>query len=149
MQSGHNLSKSLAVVAALLFSSSSVFAQSAPAPTLDPVAQLLAQPAVRVGEVAVAPDALRGYYQSGGARLWTGGSGVLDTAFELASELDALDRDGLAPADYTQFLPLGWQDAADPEELAQVEIGLSSALVKAARDLYGGRTTPSISDPDI
>ncbi|MEM1364927.1 MAG: L,D-transpeptidase family protein [Pseudomonadota bacterium] len=117
------------------------------APT--PFEQLLSQSAVMIGDVAISPEALADYYRVGGPRLWTSSAGVSDQAFELASELDALDRDGLSPADYTRYLPAGWQNATSADMLDTVEIGLSMALVKAARDLHGGRTTPSISAPDI
>ncbi|MEN0087470.1 MAG: L,D-transpeptidase family protein [Pseudomonadota bacterium] len=136
----------LMVVSACL----AVFAQPAIAQGAQtPLQALLEQSAVKIGDIAVSPDTLRDYYQAGGRKLWTQGNQVSSLAFQLASELDELDRDGLAPADYTQFLPEAWQSATAPDALAQIEIGLSSALIKAARDLYGGRTTPSISAPDI
>jgi len=80
--------------------------------------------------------------------VWTTDSGLSKRGQELVRALSEAGADGLEPGDYLGGLKV------DPatlrgDELAAAELYLSQAAVTYARDLFGGRTTPSISEPDI
>lgn len=80
--------------------------------------------------------------------IWTGDKGLSRRGEELIAVIGAAGADGLEPRDYLGALP------ADPaslsgDDLSALELYLSQAALHFSRDLFAGRTTPSISEPDI
>lgn len=80
--------------------------------------------------------------------VWTGKQGLTGQGTELVRLLQSAGSDGLEPADYLSALPANVNSLAG-ENLAAAELYLSEAAAKYSRDLYGGRTTPAVSEPDI
>ena len=80
--------------------------------------------------------------------IWTTDSGLTKRGQELVEVLSAAGSDGLSPADYLSGFP-GNASSLRGDDLSALELFLSEAALKFARDLHGGRTTPAISEPDI
>jgi murein L,D-transpeptidase YcbB/YkuD len=80
--------------------------------------------------------------------IWTGKQGLTPQGAELVQVLQGAASDGLTPEDYLSSLPSN-VNALSGDQLAAAELYLSEAAVKFARDLYAGRTTPAVSEPDI
>ena len=80
--------------------------------------------------------------------IWTTDNGLTKRGQELIQILSAAASDGLEPRDYLGGLP-GDVNAMRGDDLAAAELYLSEASVRFSRDLFAGRTTPSISEPDI
>ncbi|MEZ5871564.1 MAG: L,D-transpeptidase family protein [Nitratireductor sp.] len=80
--------------------------------------------------------------------IWTTDSGLTKRGQELVEALSAAVSDGLSAGDYLSGFP-GNAASLRGDDLAGLELFLSDAALKYARDLHGGRTTPAISEPDI
>ncbi|MCF6320779.1 MAG: L,D-transpeptidase family protein [Rhizobiaceae bacterium] len=89
---------------------------------------------------------LRKFYKSRrGKGIWTDARGLNRQGTALVSLLAKASADGLETSDYLRKLP-----GKIPEnELPGLELYLSQAFWKFGRDLYAGRTTPAVSEPDI
>ncbi|MEM8794326.1 MAG: L,D-transpeptidase family protein, partial [Pseudomonadota bacterium] len=72
-------------------------------------------------------------------------NGVSERGYDLVKVLSSATTDGLIPSDYLSTFPDDWMH----RDLAELEIVLTSMFRKWGRDLNGGRTTPSITSPDI
>ena len=79
---------------------------------------------------------------------WTAKQGLSPRGAELVNQLATAAGDGLEPADYIAGVPANVNQLSG-EQLAAVELYLSDAAIRYARDLYAGRTTPAVSEPDI
>ncbi len=89
---------------------------------------------------------LRKFYKSRrGSRVWTDDDGLNERGKELIELISKAGEDGLITGDYIGKFP----KELKTEELAEIELYLSQAFWKFGRDLYAGRTTPSVSAPDI
>lgn len=80
--------------------------------------------------------------------VWTARQGLTPRGEELVAMLADAGSDGLDPGDYIGGLDAGIRKMTG-DNLAALELALSEAAVKYATHLHGGRTTPSIEDPDI
>lgn len=89
------------------------------------------------------------YYKRGGYQgIWTDNNGLSRRGRELLEVLNNAWLDGLEPLDYVGgFPPNPGQLRGD--QLVGAELFLSESAVRFARDLYAGRTTPAVSEPDI
>ncbi len=88
------------------------------------------------------------YQRNGYNGIWTSGNGLNQRGRALLNVLGNAWLDGLEPLDYIGGFP-GNADHLRGDELVGAELFLSEAAVRFARDLYAGRTTPSVSEPDI
>ena len=79
---------------------------------------------------------------------WTARQGLTPYGAELVQQFSTAASDGLEPSDYLAGVPANVNQLTG-EQLAAVELYLADATVRYARDLYGGRTTPAVSEPDI
>jgi len=80
--------------------------------------------------------------------LWTNKSGLNQRGRALIDALNDAWLDGLEPLDYLGGFPSN-PDSLRGEQLIGAELFLSESAIRFARDLYAGRTTPSVSEPDI
>ena len=89
---------------------------------------------------------LRKFYRARrGKGVWTNDEGLNDAGNALIAQLLKAGEDGLVTADYFRKFP----DELKSGDLANAELYLSQALWKYGRDLYSGRTTPAVSEPEI
>ena len=94
-------------------------------------------------------DTVMPFYKRNGYRgIWTGNDGLSRRGQELVNVLENAWLDGLDSLDYIGGMP-GRTERLRGDELAGLELFLSSAAIRFARDMYGGRTTPAVSEPDI
>lgn len=102
------------------------------------------------GGHAVPLEPLRRYYSERDHRpLWTTESGADAQGLKLVAALAQAERHGLGPAEYLYDLPSGWWRADGLEAIARMELALSWALLRFARDVRHGRTSAAVSDPEI
>ncbi|MDJ0613131.1 MAG: L,D-transpeptidase family protein [Rhizobiaceae bacterium] len=92
---------------------------------------------------------LKKYYRGRlGKGIWTGTKGLNKKGAELVKVLGAAGADGLDPRAYLSALPKNIQSLSG-KDLAAAELYLSQSFWKYGRDISAGRTTPSVSEPDI
>ncbi|MCC2111625.1 MAG: L,D-transpeptidase family protein, partial [Hyphomicrobiales bacterium] len=116
----------------------------------DSLELLLGGQAAKVGARVISIDPLRGYYQTEGAvPIWTGPRGVSQAAHALIELVAGAEAEGLVPGDYLTGIPDDIDGITDPTAVAGLELALSDMFLHYGRDLYRGRTSPSISAPDI
>lgn len=98
----------------------------------------------------VSTDQVLPYYTMPGAEnLWVRNGQLTPEAGALFAALADASADGLVASDY---LPLALRDLAPllgADDQTGLELALSSAFMSFARDLHAGRTTPSVTDPEI
>ncbi len=80
--------------------------------------------------------------------IWTNKRGLTKRGNELINVLNDAWLDGLEPLDYVGGFPENPNNLRG-DQLVGAELFLSEAAYRFARDLYAGRTTPSVSEPDI
>ncbi|MCB1461662.1 MAG: L,D-transpeptidase family protein [Nitratireductor sp.] len=88
------------------------------------------------------------YKRTFGKGIWTTNNGLSKRGAELVDVLSKAGADGLDTRDYLGGLK-GDVNAMRGDDLAAAELYLSEAAIRFSRDLFAGRTTPSISEPDI
>jgi len=88
------------------------------------------------------------YMQRAGAGIWTDGANINDNGRQLIAALRRANEDGLESADYLSGLPADYERLT-AEAMAGLELYLSQQALAFARDLYAGRATPSVTDPEI
>ncbi len=88
------------------------------------------------------------YASRAGAGIWTSFNGMTEAGKELVKLISQAEADGLETKDYLSALP-GDLDNQVPDAYVGIELYLSQAFIAFGRDLYAGRTTPSVSDPEI
>ncbi len=92
------------------------------------------------------PKPLKKFYRSRyGRGIWTDETGLNKAGKALVSLLKNARKDGLKRANYISKFPTKIEN----KELAKVELYLSQAMWRFGRDLFAGRTTQSVKDPDI
>lgn len=129
------------LAASLTLAPSLSFAQS-----LAPYANMQA---IKWRGTVVDTSTLMEYYKRGQYRgIWTNNSGLTKNGKQLISVLEDVWLDGLQPLDYISSLPNN-PGSLRGEALAGLELYLSQSAYKLARDLYGGRASASVEDPDI
>ena len=88
------------------------------------------------------------YKRIGYNGIWTDNNGLTLRGKQLLEALNNAWLDGLEPLDYIGGFPSN-PGQLRGDQLAGAELFLSDAAIRFARDLYGGRTTPAVSEPDI
>ncbi|MGB7287448.1 MAG: L,D-transpeptidase family protein [Salaquimonas sp.] len=88
------------------------------------------------------------YQRQGYQGIWTSNNGLSKRGKELVEVLNDAWLDGLEPLDYLAGFPDN-PSRLRGDQLVGAELFLSDAAFRFARDLYAGRTTPSVSEPDI
>ncbi|MCP4185483.1 MAG: L,D-transpeptidase family protein [Hyphomicrobiales bacterium] len=110
------------------------------------VSGLLEKQAVKWRSSTISPGPLRKFYKSRHGRgIWTDDEGLNDRGKKIVELIAKAREDGLIPSDYIKKFP----KKLKTDELPSVELYLSQAFWRFGRDLYAGRTTPSVSAPDI
>lgn len=100
------------------------------------------------GEV-INVEPLAGFYKRQFFKgIWTGDKGLSRRGEELIAVIATAGADGLDQRDYLGALPADAASLAG-DDLSALELYLSQAALRFSRDLFAGRTTPSISEPDI
>ncbi len=110
------------------------------------VSELIGKQAIKWQGQVIDVGPLKKFYKSRRSRgIWTSDSGLNDRGRELIAQLKKAHEDGLETSDYFRKFPAKLKT----EDLPKAELYLSQAFWRFGRDLYAGRTTPSVSDPDI
>lgn len=113
------------------------------------VSEFLQYQALNWNDAVINMEPLTEFYSSrNGEGIWTDSSGLNDNGRMLLKTIRAAHVDGLEPDDYLSAFPKGNVKIAT-EALSGVELYFSQAFLAFARDLYAGRTTPAVSEPDI
>lgn len=113
------------------------------------VKSLMRGDAIKWNGTVIDLDPLRKFYRSKRNKgIWTGKKGLNKNGVKLVKLLQQAGADGLEPGDYLYGLPKNVQSLTG-DELAAAELMLSQSFWKFGRDLSAGRTTPSVSEPDI
>ena len=146
---------------AMLLPACALQAESMPGATMAPTAASSASAVTRgieamfagpeatvvVGGRAYPVEPLRIFYQSrGDAPVWVDGRGLNGRGVALEAALADAKRDGL---DATLYRPATDAGAGGAEQLAALELGLSTALVRYSHDLSIGRAALRPPDPDL
>jgi len=130
-----------ATTIALAFSVSSLQAAN--------VSDFLAHEAVSWNNTVINISPIADFYTSrSGEGIWTTSQGMTLAGKELIKLIEKADIDGLEAKDYLSALPKDVENQV-PDAYVGIELYLSQAFVAFGRDLYAGRTTPSVSDPEI
>jgi len=109
------------------------------------VSALLKGDAIKWRGTVIDISLLKSYYKSRRRGIWTSKSGLSKKGVELIGVLNAAAGDGLEPSDYLS----GFPKKLAKSDLAAAELYLSQSFVRFSRDLFAGRTTPAVSEPDI
>ena len=106
--------------------------------------------AVEWRNVTIDLNRLKSYYSSEGATFVWVENGALTTAGqELVSALGKAATDGLNPKDYSEIAFEALPNLSGEEDEAGAELALSQSFLRMARDLSGGRTSPSLNSTTI
>ncbi len=127
----------------------SFFVSSAIAASQDVVATLAEKPVADWRQVVVDTDLLDSYYSEGGAPIWTKNGKPTKRAVELIDAIGKSAEDGLDAVDYLPRALRSLPELSGDHDIAGYELAMSQAFVKFARDIHSGRTSPSVSAPDI
>ncbi len=134
----------LAVVTVIGFLISAV-----PFASAESVSSLLRGDAIKWQGIVIDLDPLKKFYKSRfGKGVWTDNKGLNNRGKELVEILSAAGNDGLETPDYLGGFPASAENLSG-EELGSADLFLSQALWRFGRDLYSGRTTPAVTEPDI
>ncbi|GAG14557.1 unnamed protein product, partial [marine sediment metagenome] len=113
------------------------------------VSKLLSAQAIKWNGQVINVEPLRKFYKSRrGKGIWTTKSGLHKNGSELLKLLAQAGTDGLEAKDYLSGFPKNASSIAT-DDLAPAELFLSQAYYSFSRDLFAGRTTPAVSEPDI
>jgi L,D-transpeptidase YcbB len=106
--------------------------------------------AVEWRDVTIDLNKLKAYYTSEGADfVWVANGGLTRAGTELISVFERVVEDGLNPKDYTELAFAALKRLSGEEDEAGAELALSQAYLRLARDLSGGRTSPSLNSTNI
>ena len=127
---------------------STVFALVLPAYGAN-VSKLLSAQAINWNNRVVNVAPLAKFYKSRrGKGIWTSDKGLNKHGKELLKLLAQAGIDGLETKDYLSGFPTK-TSGLSADNLAAAELFLSGAFYSFGRDLFSGRTTPSVTEPDI
>lgn len=122
-----------------------VFAEDAVSPLRTAINQELATRATpAIGRDIDILD--RVYWARGDRPAWTDDNGLSERGRTVVATLATADRDGLEASRYVVDVPV--TKPLTPDAIARLELSVSAALVRYARDLRGGRVRPQTFDPD-
>lgn len=89
------------------------------------------------------------YYRDGNGLLFIQGRKRTALADDLLRDIRRAYNDGLEPEDYLSRELLQTDPLQSDFDAAGFELAMAEAFVRFSRDLYAGRTTPSVTEPDI
>jgi len=113
------------------------------------VSAFLEHEAVSWNNTVINIEPISGFYAArGGEGIWTSSQGMTPAGSRLIELIENAHVDGLDAADYLSALP-DQLEGQVPDAYVGIELYLSQAFISFARDLYAGRTTPAVSDPEI
>lgn len=113
------------------------------------VSEFIQYQALNWNDTVINMEPLAPFYQArNGEGIWTTNSGLSENGKHLVKLIEGAEADGLEPKDYLSAFPSGITEIS-AEALPGVELYFSQAFLAFARDLYSGRTTPAVSEPDI
>ena len=113
------------------------------------VATLAEKPVADWRQLVIDTDLLGNYYVENGAPVWTENGGPSKRATELIDAIGKSAEDGLDAVDYLPRALRSLPELSGERDAAGYELAMSQAFVQFARDLHAGRTSPSVSAPDI
>ena len=100
--------------------------------------------------VTIDLNKLKSYYVSDDAQfVWVENGALTVAGQELVSALGKAASDGLNPKDYTEIAFEALPNLSGEEDEAGAELALSQSFLRVARDLSGGRTSPSLTATNI
>jgi L,D-transpeptidase YcbB len=106
--------------------------------------------AVEWRDVTIDLNKLKSYYAADGAQfLWINNGALTTAGQELVLALGKAAADGLNPKDYTEIAFDALPGLSGEEDEAGAELALSQSFLRMARDLSGGRTSPSLNSTNI
>ncbi len=106
--------------------------------------------AVEWRDVTIDLNKLKSYYVSEDPQFVWVENGALTTAGqELVSALGKAAADGLNPKDYSEIAFEALPNLSGEEDEAGAELALTQSFLRMARDLSGGRTSPSLNSTNI
>ncbi|MCP4073143.1 MAG: L,D-transpeptidase family protein [Hyphomicrobiales bacterium] len=136
------------VLSRIFFIVCSIFMVTSPASAVN-VSGLLSSQAINWNGQVINVEPLKKFYKSRrGKGVWTSKTGLNKNGNSLLKILKQAGADGLVPKDYLSSFPSS-QSSLKDENLALAELYLSQAFYSFSRDLFAGRTTPAVSEPDI
>jgi murein L,D-transpeptidase YcbB/YkuD len=91
---------------------------------------------------------IKNYYKTN-IPLWTNEKGLNSKANDLLDLLLRADEDGLLANNYLEAFKGNWKRPRTSDDIAGAELALSQAFIEFSRDLYSGRTTPAVTNPNI
>ena len=113
------------------------------------IADLLKGNAIKWNGTVINVDPLKFYYRNNRTRLiWIDKNGLSKKGEELIKVLKDAPSDGLVTKSYLSALPKT-PGKLKGTDLIKLELYLSQSFWRFGRDLSAGRTTPSVSEPDI
>lgn len=113
------------------------------------VSEFLEHEAVSWNNTVINVSPIAQFYASrSGEGIWTTSQGMSKAGRALVELISKADEDGLEAKDYLSALPDDL-DNQIADAYVGIELYLSQAFIAFGRDLYAGRTTPSVSDPEI
>lgn len=89
------------------------------------------------------------FYAATNAGVWTAGGRPNARAGELVAAVDKAGADGLSPEDYLSDHLRDPGRLAGADDVEGYERAMSAAFLRFARDIHGGRTSPSIGKSNI
>lgn len=127
--------------------STSAFTEPAPAdPLAAAIYTALLDPQSAIKVTPAQEAVILALYKSNGFKpLWTSAGGLSPRAKEVLAFLASSAEDGMEPQDYLPPALRSFSDpveGADPAQLARIDLGLSAAALRYARDASGGRLIP-------
>lgn len=100
-------------------------------------------------QLVVDNDLLNSYYAEGGTPVWVENGNPSSRAGDLIAAISKAYEDGLDASDYLPSTLRQLPELSGQEDAAGYELAMSQAFMNFARDLHAGRTSPSVSAPDI
>lgn len=101
-------------------------------------------------QIVINTEPLSGVYANGiGAAVWIEDGSPSVRAVELIDAIARAGEDGLEAADYLPRSLQSLPELSGESDVAGYELAMSQAFINFARDLHAGRTSPSVSAPDI
>lgn len=122
----------------------------APAAPMDIIAGLADHQAIEWRRMVIDLNLVGPYYRSDAASpIWIEDGRMTGHAAALLDAIGRADEDGLEGTDYLPRSLARVEGLEGDEDIAGFELAMSQAFLQFARDLNGGRTSPSVSDPTI
>ena len=113
------------------------------------VKALIKGDAIKWNGTVIDVSVLKKFYRSKRYKgIWTGKQGLNKNGKQLIAAMQKAGSDGLETGDYLSGLRKNL-NTLKGNDLAAAELLLSQSFYRFSRDLFTGRTTPAVSEPDI